>query len=984
MMNIEKYDLDKLRKLYRNLEKENESLKKLLKQANISFEETDIFQEDIVNDEYDLDQADRIIEREINEDLVRRFFGMFYGRLDVFAKRSKNGSYYTQCDNRWNIVCPKQNDSRFPCDKCEHRKWTRIDGNKLIKHLKGTKDDGTDVIGIYPLHEDGTCRLIVFDFDNHEKGNEENDFANKNHKWKTEVDALRKICLLNGITPLVERSRSGKGAHLWIFFAQPIQATLARNFAFLLLDKGLLSINVTSFDYYDRLYPTQDFSNSIGNLIALPLQGDAVKKGNSVFVDENWNAYPDQWDILFNKTRKLKLSDVQTYMAKWQAELAEEKGKLVEFSLAERVKPWKKNERFIKEDVIGKLHIVLADGIYVDTLNIMPRLQNQIRSLAAIDNPIFYKNKKLGYSNYCNFSSIYLGKDENGYIKIPRGLKEKIIEECEKGKLDYEIEDRREVGRPIRVDFQGDLKIKQNLAADEMFNYDNGVLNAATGFGKTVLCSYFISKRKVSTLIILQNKELINQWIDELNKFLNIREKSPKYTTKTGIIKKRESKIGILHGSKNTLTGIIDIAMIGSLCNKENIDDIISKYGMIIIDECHHSASNTYVEVLKRVKSKYVYGVSATLKRSDNLDKIIYMMIGPIRHTYTAKQKAEDSGIKHYLIPRFTKVVDIRENKEDINEAYNMVCFNKLRNQQIVFDVIECISIGLSPVILTKYKKHAELLYEELVGKADHVYILYGENTDKENRIIRAKLNKVAKDETLILIATGQKIGEGFNLPKLDTLILASPISSAGRVEQFVGRIDRTYEGKEKVFVYDYVDSHVTVFNNMYKKRLKTYKKTAYEIYQDQIKEKQFAKSIFDSGNYIETFEKDLIEADNRIIVSSPTIARDKIERFIDIVKTKQEYGVEITIITNDPDSSPFLDADISYELISKLKSNGINVILKEETNECFAIFDDELLWHGGANLLGKEDVYDNLIRLRNKESVAELLEIALCQQGNN
>lgn len=328
---------------------------------------------------------------------MNKYFSMFWGRTDVYAKRGKNGGYYPQCNHRWNDrICPKQRGEELNCEACRYTEWTKLEPKKVVEHLVGYKEDGSDVLGIYPLFPDGTCRFIVFDFDNHEKGAEKTDFANTDDEWHEEVDALRRICEENGITPLVERSRSGRGAHVWIFFKKSISASLARNFGFLLLDKGSASINLKSFHYYDRMYPSQDVASSLGNLIALPLQGQALKNGNSAFVDCNWNAYPDQWDILLNHIEKLSIDDIEKYMAKWQAELVGEKGMLASATFQTRPKPWKKKDGFNRSDVIGKMHIVLGDGVYIDTLNLMPRLQNQIRSMAAFDNPVFYKIKEWG------------------------------------------------------------------------------------------------------------------------------------------------------------------------------------------------------------------------------------------------------------------------------------------------------------------------------------------------------------------------------------------------------------------------------------------------------------------------------------------------------------------------------------------------------------------------------------------------------------
>ena len=980
-LNIEAYDAEALRKLVRLLEYENRILKDKLKKENIPYDEVNPFEETINNvEKYDPDQGERIVAPPyINDKMAKYFFSMFWGREDVYAKRGKKGGYFPQCDNRWNErLCPKQRGENAYCDECENTKWTKLDVDKIKSHLQGYKEDGTDVIGVYPLLPNGMCRFIVFDFDNHEKGAEATDFANTDNEWHKEVDALRKICEINDIKPLVERSRSGKGAHVWIFFKKAIPASVARNFGFLLLDKGSASINLKSFHYYDRMYPSQDVASSIGNLIALPLQGQALKNGNSAFVDENWNAYPNQWDILLNKTEKLGIEDIEKYMTKWQAELAESRGMLAGTDINNRPKPWKKKCEFVKADVVGKLHMVLGNGVYIDTLNLMPRIQNQIRSLAAFDNPEFYKNKRLGYSNYYNFSAVYLGKDVDGYIQVPRGLKERIIEECNKAGIDVDISDQKEKGCPIRVSFKGDLRMQQELAAEKLLTYSDGVLSAATAFGKTVVCSYLIAERKVNTLILLQSKDLLNQWVDELDKFLDIKEEPPEYETKTGRKKKRDSVIGILHGSKNTLTGIVDVAMVGSMYSKGKFNDLINSYGMVIMDECHHAASNTSMELLQKINAKYVYGVSATPKRGDSLDKIIYMLLGPLRHRFTALERAQEQGIGHYFVPRYTRVVDNADSKDDINKAYSLISTSKVRNDMIISDVKKSIAQKKTPVILTRFKEHAKLLYDALKNEADHVFLLYGDNSDKENAEIRVKLKQVPKTESLILIATGQKIGEGFDFPRLDVLMLAAPVSFEGRLEQYVGRLNRDYEGKEAVYVYDYIDAHVRFFNKMYGKRLKTYKRTGFSIWTGDVQSKQIINAIYDSGNYTEKFEQDIVEAEKSIVISSPDIRQDKIDRLLLLVKERQEKGVSVTVITTEPEEVVYGSVDVCYSLINEMKQVGINVVTKAEVEERFAVIDDELVWHGGMNLLGKVDIWDNLMRIKNHQVAAELLEISL------
>ena len=663
-MNIEAYDAESLRKLVRLLEYENRILKDKLKKENIPYDEVNPFEETMDNvEEYDPDQGERIVNPAfITEEMATHFFSMFWGREDVYAKRGKNGGYFPQCDNRWDArLCPKQRGEKVFCDECENTKWTRLDVKKIIAHLLGYKEDGSDVIGVYPLLPNGMCRFIVFDFDNHEKGAEATDFANTDNEWHKEVDALRKMCEINGIRPLVERSRSGKGAHVWIFFKKAIPASVARNFGFLLLDKGSASI-----------------------------------------------------------------------------------------------------------------------------------------------------------------------------------------------------------------------------------------------------------------------------------------------------------------------------AMVGSMYSKGKFNDLINSYGMVIMDECHHAASNTSVELLQKINAKYVYGVSATPKRGDSLDKIIYMLLGPLRHRFTALERAQEQGIGHYFVPRYTRVVDTADSKDDINKAYSLISTSKIRNDMIISDVKKSIAQNQTPVILTRFKEHAKLLYDALKNEADHIFLLYGDNSDKENTEIRVKLKQVPRTESIILVATGQKIGEGFDFPRLDVLMLAAPVSFEGRLEQYVGRLNRDYEGKEAVYVYDYIDAHVRFFNKMYGKRLKTYKRTGFSIWTGDEHTKQIINAIYDSGNYTEKFEQDIVEAEKSIVISSPDIRQDKIDRLLLLVKDRQEKGVLITVITTDPEEVVYGSADVCYGLINEMKQVGINVVTKAEVEERFAVIDDELVWHGGMNLLGKVDIWDNLMRIKNHQVAAELLEISL------
>lgn len=397
---------------------------------------------------------------------------------------------------------------------------------------------------------------------------------------------------------------------------------------------------------------------------------------------------------------------------------------------------------------------------------------------------------------------------------------------------------------------------------------------------------------------------------------------------------------------------------------------------MVIMDECHHAASTTAQKILKKVNARYVYGVSATPMRSDNLEKINYMLLGPIRHKYTAMERTVEQGIDQFVIPRYTRLINTTDDKENINVAYALVSSSKVRNEQILEDIRKCVEQGRTPVILTRYKEHAKFLYDNIREHADYVFLLYGDNSAKENAEIRAKLKQVPDDKSLILVATGQKIGEGFDYPRLDTLMLAAPVSFAGRLEQYVGRLNRDYDEKKDVIVYDYIDSHIQKFNNMYLKRLRTYKKIGFRVMTDTVQDKQDVNAVYDSGNYMSTFEQDLIEAEKEIVIASPQIIQEKIKRFIYLMKPRQEDGIKITVITENPENISYGSTVFSYELIRQMEEAGIRVKFVEEQVEHFAVIDQILVWHGGMNLLGKEDVWDNLIRVKDTKAASELLEL--------
>ena len=960
------------------MEDENRLLKERLEEAGVSYADIVSGDAEGVVELYDPDQGARIKKFDVTDKIASDFFMMFCrGRKDVYdlrytnPKTGKNG-YYTQCFNRWDRGCHIQKKDGVRCKDCELRAYKPVTLPLIKAHMNGTDPNGNDVVAIYPMLENNLCQLLVFDFDNHAKGAEQEDYANIDDGWKEEINALRHICKNLDVDAAVERSRSGRGAHLWIFFKEMVPARLARRFGFALLEKGAESVNLKSFKYYDRMIPTQDAlpEGGLGNVIALPLQGMALKSGNSAFIDENWNAYEDQLNVLAG-TRRLTRQGIEDYLSLWYStgSTSEDNGTDA---------PWDKNSEIEAGSVKGVVRIVLADRIYIDSTGMSNKTKRQLRRMATFSNKQYFQNQAMDMPNYDESRFIYLGSDEGKYIVLPRGLREEILKKFDNAGISYKIEDKRTKGQELNISFRGELRESQIPAVETMLENETGILHAATAFGKTVVCCDMIARRGISTLILVDRADLMNQWIKRLEEFLDIDEELPEYQTKTGRTRKRKSLIGNLQGAHDTLTGIVDVAMIRSLKKKDGFHPKLKEYAQVYFDECHHAASDSAIEVLQEINAKYVYGVTATPKRGDGKEKINEFLLGPIRYRFTAKDRAEEQNINHLVYPRFTRTVKPHHLSKTPygNDAYELIRNNDVRDEQIIRDVADCVQAGRTPVVLTKYVDHAKKLSERLKTYADRLILLTGANGTKARRAQVEELNKVDNSDSLILVGTGSLLGEGFDFPRLDTLFMATPVSGENVVEQYVGRLNRDYDGKENVIVYDYVDSHIPKFDKMYSARLKAYKKIGYELCVNMDGEKQKANAIYDIENYAETYWKDLEEANSAVVVSSPRLNNQKVDRIINMLGKRRELGVEVTIVTWHPDAYKYGKDDVRMELMERLRKAGFEIRLVEETCEHYAVIDNEIVWYGSVNLLSKEDAEDNLMRVCSKDIAAELLEM--------
>lgn len=911
------------------------------------------------------------------------FFSLFRGRTDVFSRRvvRKDGkaAYYPVCSNFWKAgLCPRvEGQSDIRCFSCPARAWEPVSKRAIMTHLQGGTEQRPQVIGIYPLLEDETCRLLVFDFDDHDS---------ETGHWREDVDALRCICAMNKVPVLVERSRSGKGAHVWMFFEENIPASIARTFGSALLTRGAKQVNQKSFASYDRMIPAQDHlpEGGLGNLIALPLQGLALKQGNSAFVNGDWTPCENQWQTLLD-VKKLSRVFVEAKIKEWTEH--GELGPLSRLRSGETAsdadeKPWE-TSRFClhKDDVEAPLQLVRANMVWIAKEKIKPRFLNTLRRMAAFGNPAYHQARNMGFSVARIPRIIPCHEETEVYLGLPRGQFEELADMLNQWKIPYKETDKRCEGRSIDVEFTGKLYPTQQDAAERMLQHDNGILCAATAFGKTAVGAYLVARKKVNTLVLVHNREIMKNWVEDFKKFLDIREDPPSYQTKLGQTRKRKSAIGCIYAAHDSTTGIIDIAMFTSL--KED-DGRLKTYGMVLMDECHHAVAASADAVLKRINARYVYGLTATPKRGDGMEQKVLMQFGPIRFRFTARQRAEMQDVQHLVYPRFTQLVHLG-NTWKINDAYRALIADECRNALIVHDVQEALSKGHTPLVLTKFREHSETLRKLLEGSAQHIVVLQGGRSTKERESIREQLAGVPVTETLVVIATGQYIGEGFNYPRLDTLMLTTPIAWEGNVEQYAGRLHRDFTGKTVVAIYDYVDVHVRVLEKMYHKRLRTYKRMGYSIcnFATDVSARE-TRSIFGGDDYEAHLERDILEARETIAICSPGINRDKVQWLTSITAGPIARGVHVVVITLPASDYPEEYRAKANELAARMKRMAIDVVPVSSIHEHLAIIDQCTVWYGSTNILSRSKENDIIIRLDDRRMAQELsLHLGKLSNGN-
>lgn len=907
------------------------------------------------------EQTAPIHTRSSTQEKIEFFLSVFKGRENLYARRyysAKTGKsgYTPVCRNEWVPgLCDKKKQK---CPDCPNREFLPLTAETVKAHLIGQDTLCRDVVAIYPMLEDNTTWLLAADFD------EEN--------WQADVSAFCKCCKDVGLTPAVERSRSGDGAHVWFFFSEPVSAADARRLGSGLLTQTMACRHELSFSSYDRLFPTQDIvpKGGFGNLIALPFQGQAQKNGNSLFVDERFVPYPDQWAFL-SSLPKITQEQLTECLQKLCRD--GDMGELAD--TAEKQVPWQRKHarKLTNTDFPVQVKLVISNLIYIDKQGFSQAALNALKRLAAFPNPEFRAKQAMRLPVYGIPRVLDCGYEDDDYIGIPRGCKDALIELLEQYGIPSVFDDHRYKGHSIDVSFKGTLRAEQEPAAQALLAEDMGVLSATTAFGKTVIGAYLIGQRKTNTLILVQSSALLEQWKASLEQFLDIREVLPEPPKKRGR-KKKLHLIGQIGAGKNTRSGIIDIAIMQSLFEgkEKTVKSFVAEYGTVIVDECHHVAAFTFESVLQAVEAKYVYGLSATPVRKDGHHPIIFMQCGPVRYLVDAKSQAQKRTFSHFVIPRFTRTR--LPNANSVQDLYEGVTQNDNRNALLVADILKLVQEGRIPILLTERKEHAEQLASLLEGKVHNVFLLIGSDKQKDKREKLAALQSVPSDEDVVVVATGKYIGEGFDFPRLDTLLLAMPISWKGTLAQYAGRLHRNCEGKHEVRIYDYVDVHVPTLERMYHKRLKGYAELGYQVKfgarDDSV------SMIYDGHASMVPFERDLSDAAKSIVIVSPYLQKGRVSKLLTALQKAPSSDVEVVIHIKDADSfEPKYQAGVR-EAITMLEQVGITVTKHKDLQQRYAVIDESIVWYGSVDFLafGRRDT--DVLRFENADIAGELLEL--------
>ncbi len=889
------------------------------------------------------------------EEKVALFRSLFRGREDVFARRwqtrdeSKSG-YQPVCANKWSPgLCDKRT---YKCAECPNRRFAPLTDADAYRHLEGKSADCRDVIGLYVIREDNTCHFLCADFDD----------KNCEHGYKNDVKAFVGVCHDWDVPCSVERSRSGNGAHVWIFFNEPIAAAKARKLGNAILTEAMNRNVRLSFKSYDRFFPNQDQlpEGGFGNLVALPLQGQARRQGNSVFVDDNFLPYPDQWGYLQN-IEKLTETQVDALLMRYATALP-----MGNLSSTSEAKPWEAPPAPIidKNDFASRLDIVKSNALYIPLKGLSAKVANHLKRIASIRNPEFYSKQAMRFSTYNVPRIITCAEIIGDYLALPRGCEDAVRAFLEEKDVDFELVDKTNHGVPIAVTFNGALRDDQQEAINTLREHSTGVLSATTAYGKTVAAIGMIAYCRVNALILVHTKALLDQWKLRLEEFLKINYQQEDDTLRRGR-KKKWSPVGTLSSSGDSLHGIIDIALLQSCVADGEVKPVIKDYGMVIVDECHHVSAVNFERVLSKVTASRVYGLTATPIRKDGLQPIVFMQCGPIRYIADSQHQMASQSFARILVPRFTAYRSVDDENSNYAHVIQMLAEDEYRNRLIANDVQQALAENHTPIVLTSLTAHVETLAEMLQPHCKNVITLVGAESQKEKRLKMEQLQLIADDEPLVIVATGKYIGEGFDFPRLDTLFLALPVSWKGIIAQYAGRLHRDYEGKSEVRIYDYIDINVPLCETMYRRRLKGYAGIGYTLKPQGLfaEMSEPTSRILDGHSFLTAFLRNLSQVQHSIVIACPKVRPGRQSRIMARLLDLAPQGIRITIVTREHN-----------EHTERLQLHGAQIIVKEEFTLNCAIFDRTAVWYGNVSILGYHSPNDNIITLHDSELATIIL----------
>jgi superfamily II DNA or RNA helicase len=708
------------------------------------------------------------------------FRSLFAGRADVYARPWER-------DGRkgWSPQLDREPGQSWEEAK-KARRYRPLTDAVVHDHLSGKT-----MVGLYPMLPEDTCRLLACDFDGAE--------------WQLDAQAYAQAARTAGVPVAVEISRSGRGAHVWMFFTGPVPALDARALGFALLRQAMAVRGGLGLDSYDRFFPAQDYlpvaGEGLGNLIALPLQKECRACGTTVFVDpDTFTPYDDQWEFLARLGR-LTLADVQRLVAELRPVAVGPDAGWFRPSLSDEPAP------------PPTIHAEWGGMLAVRRAGLSPSLLAALKHAASLANPEFYKNENLRISNWNTPRFVRCYVEDLEFLYLPRAMAGKAGDLVAETGSDLQVVDRRPHPAPIDVSFTGVLRDAQPAAVAELARHDLGVLEAPPGSGKTVMGCALIAHHRVPTLVLVDRAPLMDQWRDRIAATLDI----------------DPAAVGQIGGGKSKPTGVIDLAMMQTLARMDDAAEKLAGYGLVIVDEAHHAGAPTVEKAVRRIPARRWVGLTATAYRRDGLGPIIFMHCGPKRHVIPMVDSNDPEPMDRTVYVHHTGFALPDDTDTTKPGAITSVVFKALaddeaRNSLICADVHNAMTRGRNCLVLTRQTKHVDALASLLHDHGHEPHTLYATRKPAELKEALGFLaDPPADGPPLLVVATDRYVGEGYDCPRLDTLFLAHPVSFKGSMVQYVGRVLRSHPGKTSVEVHDYVDTHLGVLAAMWRKRARSY-----------------------------------------------------------------------------------------------------------------------------------------------------------------